>query len=47
MFDEDIHIKLSRNGHYAIDILPTDIYSFNDVNEFFKTADQSLEKLKF
>ena len=28
MFDEDIDIKLSSNGHHAIDILPTDTYSF-------------------
>ena len=47
MFGDDIDIKLSSNGHYATDILPTTIYSFNDANEIFlKVADQTL-KLKF
>ena len=41
MFDEDIDIKLSSNGNYAIDILPTDIYSFSDINEVL------ILKLKF
>ena len=41
MFDEDIDIKLSSNGNHAIDILPTDIYSFNDINEVL------ILKLKF
>ena len=48
MFDEDIDIKLSRNGHYAIDILPTDIYSFNDVNEvlIFQNCTSKFGKIK-
>ena len=48
MFDEDIDIKLSPNGHYAIDILPTDIYSFNDVNEvlIFQNCRSKFGKIK-
>ena len=47
MFDEDIDIKLSSNGHCAIDILPTDIYSFNDVNEvlIFEICRSEFEKV--
>ena len=47
MFDEDIDIKLSSNGHRAIDILPTDIYSFNDVNEvlIFEICRSEFEKV--
>ena len=47
MFGDDIDIKLSSNGHYAIEILPATIYSFNDANEIFlKVPDQNF-KLKF
>ena len=48
VFDEDIDIKLSSNGHYAIDILPTNIYSFNDVNEvlIFENCRSEFEKIK-
>ena len=48
MFEEDIDIKLSSNGHYATDILPTDIYSFNDVNEvlIFENYRSEFEKIK-
>ena len=44
----DKDIKLSSNGHYAIDILPTDIYSFNAINEvlIFENCNSEFEKIK-
>ena len=48
MFDEDIDIQLSSNGYYAIDILPTDTCSFNDINEvlIFENFRSEFEKIK-
>ena len=30
-FDKNINVKLSSNGHYAIDILPTDVLNFHEI----------------
>ena len=34
MFNEDVEVTTSNNGHYAINILPDEIYNFDNVERF-------------
>ena len=47
-FDKNINVKLSSNGHYAIDILPTDVLNFHEIEQVlvFENYKSNLEKTK-
>ena len=47
-FDKNINVKLSSNGHYPIDILPTDVLNFHEIEQVlvFENYKSNLEKTK-
>ena len=48
MFDKSIDVKLSINGHYAIDVLPTDVLNFHEIEQVlvFENYQSNSEKNK-
>ena len=48
MFDKNIDVKLSNNGHYAIDILPRDVLNFHKIEQVlvFENYKSNSEKTK-
>ena len=48
MFDKSIDVKLSSNGHYAIDISPTDVLNFHEIEQVlvFENYKSNSEKNK-
>ena len=46
MFNEDVEVTTSNNGHYAINILPDEICNFDDIEQVLIFEDDETEKSK-
>ena len=46
MFDPDINVCISTNGHYAVEILPEKVCNFDSIEHYliFRTDDDKYKK---
>ena len=47
MFNEDVDITTSYNGHYAISLLPEESCNFNEIEQVLIFEEDETDKSKF